>query len=310
MDKITAITSFIEVARSGSFTKAAEHLSLSRLQVTRHVQEIEHWLSLRLFHRTTRKVSLTLQGEESLLYCQQILSTVSDLQSRAHRHNNELVGTIRVASPIGLGQSLLFDMVERFVALHPNANIQLLLSDNLSQLVDERVDVALRYIEQPEQQLIARKLMHIDSVVCASSEYLSNTTTLSKPQDLLDHNCLVHSNSAKWHLISANNDQKISVTGNLQSNEMVVLVKAALHGIGIANIPCDLANRYLQSGELIEVLPEYYSPGNNLWAVYLSRNYQQTVVRAFIDFLAQNWQHDIRKISASDLPIHATSQYE
>lgn len=295
MDKITAITSFIEVARSGSFTKAAEHLSLSRLQVTRHVQEIEQWLSLRLFHRTTRKVSLTLQGEESLIYCQQILSTVSDLQSSAHRHNNELVGTIRVASPIGLGQFLLFDMVKQFVKSHPNTNIQLLLSDNLSQLVDERVDIALRYIDQPEQQLIARKLIHIESVLCASSKYLNSTTTLSQPQDLLDHNCLVHCNAANWHLISAHNDQKVSVTGNLQSNEMGVLVKAALHGIGIANIPCDLANAHLESGELIEVLPEYYSPGHNLWAVYLSRNYQQTVVRAFIDFLAKNWQEDINK---------------
>lgn len=299
MDKITAITSFVEVARCGSFTKSAEHLELSRLQVTRHVQEIEQWLSLRLFHRTTRKVSLTIQGEEALIYCQQILSTVSDLQSRAHSHNNELVGTIRIASPIGLGQNLLFAMVEQFTAIHPQTNIQLVLSDNLSQLVDERVDVALRYIDQPSEQLIARKLMHIDSVLCASKTYLATSPLLNEPQDLLNHNCLVHSSAAKWHILSSKSNEQVGVSGNLQSNEMTVLVKAAVKGMGIANIPCDLANPYIRSGELVEVLPEYYSPGHNLWAVYLSRNYQQTVVRAFIDFLAQHWQSDITNVATS-----------
>lgn len=294
MDKITAMTSFVEVARCGSFTKSADHLSLSRLQVTRHVQEIEQWLSLRLFHRTTRKVSLTTQGEEALIYCQNILSTVLDLQSRAHSHNNELVGTIRIASPIGLGQNMLFDLVEQFVKLHPHTKVQLVLSDSLSQLVDERVDVALRYTEQPDEQLIARKLMHIDSVLCASKEYLANSPLLEFPQDLLNHNCLVHSSLLTWRITSNESDQKIAVKGNLQSNEMSVLVKASIKGMGVANVPCDLANLYIQSGELVEVLPSYSSPGHNLWAVYLSRNYQQTVVRAFIDYLAQNWQNDIK----------------
>ncbi|ATG79509.1 MULTISPECIES: LysR family transcriptional regulator [Pseudoalteromonas] len=299
MDKITAITSFVEVARCGSFTKSAEHLNLSRLQVTRHVQEIEQWLSLRLFHRTTRKVSLTIQGEEALIYCQQILSTVSDLKSRAHSHNNELVGTIRIASPIGLGQNLLFERVEQFLQLHPKTNVQLVLSDNLSQLVDERVDVALRYIEQPDDQHIARKLMHIDGVLCASANYLAESPPLIKPQDLLNHNCLVHSSATKWRIISATNDQKVAIKGNLQSNEMGILVKASIRGMGIANIPCDLANKHLKNGELVEVLPHYYSPGHSLWAVYLSRSYQQTLVRTFIDFLALHWQQDIIKSSSA-----------
>jgi DNA-binding transcriptional LysR family regulator len=295
MDKINALNSFVEVARYGSFTKAAEHLNLSRLQVTRHVQEIEQWLSLRLFHRTTRKVNLTIQGEEALVYCQQILTTVSGLESRAHSHNNELVGTIRVATPIGLGQNLLFDAIAEFIRQHPKTSIQLLLSDSLSQLVDERVDVALRYIEQPHEQLIARKLMHIDSVICASKHYLANSSAIKSPHDLLKHNCLTHSSAAQWHILSSNSDEKLAVKGNIQANDMGVLLTAALQGIGIANIPCDLANKHLKNGEIVEVLPEYYSPGHHLWAVYLSRSFQQNVVRAFIDFLALNWQQDIVK---------------
>ncbi|GAC35025.1 LysR family transcriptional regulator [Paraglaciecola polaris] len=296
MDRITSLQSFVEVARCGSFTKAAEHIGLSRLQVTRHVQDIEQWLALRLFHRTTRKVSLTLQGEEALEFAQHILSSVSELESRAHSHNHELVGSIRVATPIGLGQHLLFDAIEQFVAVHPKTQIQMVLSDGLSQLVDERVDIALRYIDQPHQQLIARRLMHIDNVLCASPAYIHQHASLEQPSDLLAHNCLVHSNSAQWRIVSATSDEKITVKGNIQANEMGVVLKAALRGLGVANLPCDLANRYLLSNELCQVLPNYYAPGHNLWAVYLSRDHQQNVVRAFIDFLALRWQDDVHKV--------------
>lgn len=295
MDRIAAIRSFIEVANCGSFTKAAEHLDLSRLQVSRHIQEIEQWLSLRLLHRTTRSVSLTLQGEETLQYCQRVLSEVAAMESRANSHNSELVGSIRIATPIGLGQHSLFDVVDRFVKLHPKVNIQLLMSDSFAQLVDERVDVALRYTEQPDDNLIARKLMRIDAVLCAAPSYLAQTQPLREPVDLLSHNCLIHSSQQHWPFLKQRQSELIKPMGNLMANEMGVLVSAALRGHGIAYLPCDLANPYLASGQLQEVLPEYTAPGQTLWAVYLSRSYQQALVRAFIDFTAQQWQLDINK---------------
>ncbi|WP_158770966.1 LysR family transcriptional regulator [Paraglaciecola sp. L1A13] len=295
MDKITSLKSFIEVARCSSFTKAADTIGLSRLQVTRHVQDVEQWLNLRLFHRTTRKVSLTLQGEETLVFAKQIISSVSDLESRAHSHNHELVGTIRVATPIGLGQNMLLDAIEQFVAMHPQTQIQMLLSDSLSELVDERVDIALRYVDVPHQQLIARRLLRIDSVLCASPDYIHQHFELTQPSDLLSHNCLVHNSNSQWRVMSATSDEKISVSGNIQANEMGVILKAALRGLGIANLPCDLANGYLRNKELCQVLPEYSTPGSNLWAVYLSRDHQQNVVRAFIDFLALRWQDDVKR---------------
>lgn len=294
MDKVNSILSFVEVARCGSFTQAAEHLGLSRLQVTRHVQDIEKWLNLRMFHRTTRSVSLTTQGEEALIYCQRILDEVASLESRAHSHNSELIGTIRVATPIGLGQNMLFDVVEQFVTLHPKVSIQLVLSDSISGLVDDRVDVALRYTHQPDENFIARKLMRIETVICASPEYLVKAPVLKVPNDLLQHNCLVHSSISSWHILSVNSEEKVRVKGNIQANDMGVLAKAALRGLGIIRLPCDLANPLLKEGQLVEVLSEYHSLGQNLWVVYLSRNYQQNVVRAFIDFIAEQWADDIK----------------
>ncbi|MCT7947191.1 LysR family transcriptional regulator [Shewanella septentrionalis] len=300
MDKIAAIRSFVEVANCGSFTKAAEHLDLSRLQVSRHIQEVEQWLSLRLLHRTTRSVSLTLQGEEALQFCQRILSEVADMESRAHSHNSELVGSIRIATPIGLGQHSLFDVVDRFIKIHPKVSIQLVMSDSFAQLVDERVDVALRYTEQPDENLIARRLMTIDAVICAAPSYLDSNTPLVEPIDLLAHNCLIHSAQQNWPFLKELQAEHVKVTGNLKANDMGVLVSAALRGHGIVRLPCDLANQYLASGQLKEVLPNFTTPGQTLWAVYLSRSYQQNLVRAFIDFTAQQWQLDIKKW----LPAH------
>lgn len=295
MDKIAAIRSFVEVANCGSFTKAAEHLDLSRLQVSRHIQEVEQWLNLRLLHRTTRSVSLTLQGEEAFHYCQRVLSEVAAMESRAHSHNTELVGSIRIATPIGLGQHSLFDVVDRFIKLHPKVTIQLVMSDSMAQLVDERVDVALRYTERPDDSLIARRLMTIDEVLCASPNYLAAVTSLSAPIDLLEHNCLIHSSQQSWHFLNEQQTELIKPRGNLKANDMGVLLSATLRGHGIARLPCDLANQYLASGQLIEVLPEFTAPGQALWAVYLSRSYQQILVRSFIDFTAQQWQFDIKK---------------
>ncbi|MDD8059018.1 LysR family transcriptional regulator [Shewanella metallivivens] len=295
MDKISAMRSFVEVASCGSFTQAAEQLGLSRLQVSRHIKDLEQWLALRLLHRTTRQVSLTLQGEETLHYCQRILSEVAAMESRANSHNTELVGSIRIASPIGLGQQKLYDVVEAFCRLHPQVNIQLLLSDNLSQLVNDRVDIALRYTHQPDDSLIARRLMHIDNVICASPDYLAQHGAILAPHDLLQHNCLRHSSQQHWEVIANSQSHLLDVKGNLQANDMGVLINAALRGNGVVCLPTDLANNYLEQGELIDVLPHTSTPGKTLWAVYLSRSYQQNVVRAFIDFTANAWQDDIDK---------------
>ena len=162
MDRLVAIRSFVEVANAKSFTKAAESLDISRLQVSRHVQEVENWLQQRLLHRTTRKVSLTHAGEQAFVRCQRILDEAAALELDSMCGKDALVGTIRVAAPIGFAQNLLIDRVQNFVSLHPKVVIDILASDQNSELVDERVDVALRFTDKPADNLIARRLMAID----------------------------------------------------------------------------------------------------------------------------------------------------
>lgn len=293
MDRLNALRSFIEVADAGSFTQAAEQLQLSRLQVSRHVQEVESWLQQRLLHRTTRKVSLTSAGEEALLRCRRILSEAAALEAAALNRREQLAGSVRIAAPIGLAQHMLLDAVTQFTEQHPQVVVDILASDSYSQLVDERVDIALRYTEQPDEQLIARKLLSIDAVICASPDYIKRHGAPNAPADLRQHNCLVHLNASHWSLVHSNQPQTIEVRGNLKANDVMTLLRAAIKGQGIVRLPCDIANPAIDSGQLVMVLPEHHVPGSGLWAVYLSRSYQLPVVRQFIDFLASCWQSDI-----------------
>lgn len=293
MDKLNAMRSFVEVAACGSFTAAAEQLGQSRLRVSRDVQELEDWLQLRLLHRTTRRVSLTTAGEEALRYCERILSEAAELESRARLHTAELVGDIRIASPIGLGQNLLLDLIDSFSAQHPQVRFYMLLSDKNAQLVDERVDIALRYTVQPDDSLIARRLMAVDSMLCASPDYLARYGKPATPAELTTHNCLIHLMQQRWQFLHDGQLLEQEVNGNLFANDMGVLVRAACKGMGIARLPCDLGNPLLASGALQPLLEAYPLPQHALWAVYLSRSYQQPVIRAFIDFAAQYWQQDV-----------------
>ncbi|MDN3682799.1 LysR family transcriptional regulator [Vibrio tapetis subsp. quintayensis] len=294
MDRLTAMRSFVEVANRASFTQAATHLDMSRLQVSRHVKEIEAWLQQRLLHRTTRKVSLTAEGEMALQRCERILHETAELEVTALNQTDELSGIIRIAAPIGLTQNLLLDVVEQFTERHPNISVELFASDYFAQLVEERIDIALRYTDQPDDSLIARKLMEIDSVVCASEAYLAEHGEPKSIDELRQHNCFRHLSISQWNFVKDNKHYSVEVSGTIKANDVGVLSRAAEHDKGIVRLPCDLANPLISDGKLKQILGDYVSPSSVLWAVYLSRSYQLPIVRQFIDFVAQAWSTDIK----------------
>lgn len=293
MDRLTAMATFVEVAKTGSFTQAAEQLGLSRLQVSRHVQEVESWLKQRLLHRTTRKVSLTAVGEDVLKQCEQILHQASELELQALHQAQQLSGLIRITAPTGLAQGLLLDVIEGFTQLYPQVQIEILASDSFSRLVDERIDIALRYTNQPDENLTARKLMTLDSVICASNAYINQFGTPTLPAELAAHNCLAHLQYTSWRMVKDNEHYCVDIKGNVRANELGALCSLAMRGKGIVQLPCDLANPLIASGQLTRLLSDYALPATSLWAVYLSRNYQLPAIRQFINYIAQQWSQDI-----------------
>lgn len=289
MDKITAMKVFVEVVNQQSQTAAAEKLDMSRAMVTRYLTEIESWLGTRLLHRTTRRLSLTPAGEKTLSYCQSVLHQVNALESDALSGHEEPSGLLRLSAPVSIGQTYFSGAIAAFLNHYPKVKVDLQLVDYRVNLVEERIDLALRITNDLDPSLIARKLGDCHSVVCASPAYLAKHGLPSTLSELSTHNCLTHSyvGKSEWVFFKNGQPETVEVSGNLSANEVTVLMQAAMNGNGIAMLPKSLAFPNLNKGELVQVLPDYAPFVMGIYAVYSSRQFMPTSLRCLLDFLVE-----------------------
>lgn len=290
MDRLTAMRVFVEVVETGSQTAAAERLEMSRAMVTRYLAELEGWLGARLLNRSTRRLSLTDVGEECLAHCRELLSQVGELQSAADARSAAPRGLVRLTMASLLGQTLA-PMVADYVRRHPAVHVDLLLVDRTVNLVEERVDLAIRISNDIDPLLVARKLGVCRSVVCASPAYLAERGTPQCPPDLAQHNCLTYAyfGKSQWRFRQAGQAQSVAVSGNLSANETSALLSAAVSGAGISHQPEFLAAPLLQSGALQQVLADYQPDELGIWGVYATRQFLPGAVRSLLDFLAERF---------------------
>ncbi|MNV04820.1 HTH-type transcriptional regulator DmlR [compost metagenome] len=288
---MTAMNVFVEVVERGSLTAAAEALEMSRAMVTRYLAEVERWLGARLLHRTTRRISLTGPGEAALLRFRQILAIGDELHGELATDNPEPHGLIRVTASVSFGQIHLAAAVAAFVKRHPLTRVELLLVDRVVNLVEERVDIAVRISRAIDPSLIARPLAPCRSVLCAAPSYLAERGTPATADALAAHNCLTHHYVGKsvWHLQRDGRKIAVAVGGNISANEASLLLEAVRAGAGIAMLPTYQIAPLLRSGELIEVLPDYEVEGLGIHAVYASRRQLPTIMRSFLDFLVERF---------------------
>ena len=288
MDRLTAMRVFAEVATSGSFSATADKLDMSRAMVTRYVGEMEQWLQARLLQRTTRSVTLTDAGELALRRCQQMLALTEDLEEEtATTTEGALRGQLRITCSVSFAFAQMAAAVVEFLALHPGLKIDLDASEGSLNLVEKRIDLAIRISAEPDPLLIGRPLAQCDSALVASPAYLAAHGTPQLPADLAQHRCLSYANFGKsvWQLSRGDELAKVGVTSHFSANEAATLMRAALAGGGIALQPTYLVNPYLQSGELQAVLPEWNLPVMTIYALYPSRRHLSPAVRALLDFL-------------------------
>jgi len=291
MDRMTAMTVFVEVVERGSLTAAAEALDMSRAMVTRYLAEVERWLGARLLHRTTRRISLTGPGEAALLRFRQMLAIGEELHGELATDNPEPHGVLRVTASVSFGQSHLAAAVAGFVQRYPLTRVELLLVDRMVNLVEERVDVAVRISRAIDPNLIARPLAQCHSVLCASPAYLAAHGAPATADALAAHNCLTHHYVGKsvWQLQRDGRTVSVAVGGNISANEASLLVEAVRAGAGIAMLPIYQIGPLLESGELVQVLPDYELEVMGLHAVYASRRQLPAVMRSFLDFLIERF---------------------
>ncbi|MBD9390818.1 LysR family transcriptional regulator [Acidovorax sp. ACV01] len=288
MDRLTAMRVFVEVATSGSFSATADRLEMSRAMVTRYVGEMEQWLQARLLQRTTRSVTLTDAGELALRRCQQMLALTQDLEEEtATTTEGELRGQLRITCSVSFAYAQMGAAIADFLAQHPQLKIDLDASEGSLNLVERRIDLAIRISAEPDPLLIGRPLARCDSALVASPAYLAAHGTPQEPADLTRHRCLSYANFGKsvWQLTRGDEIARVGVTSPFSANEATTLMRAALAGGGIALQPTYLVNPYLHSGELQAVLPAWSLPVMTIHALYTSRRHLSPAVRALLDFL-------------------------
>ncbi len=288
MDRLAAMQVFVAVVDGGSQVAAAEQLGLSRPVVSRHLAALEDWAGARLMHRTTRRLSLTPAGEQTLARCRDILALSEDLRRSVAAPEGTPQGLLRVTVSTSFAQAQLAGLITRFVQLHPAVSVDLVVLDRAVNLVDERIDLALRISNDLDPNLIARRLTVCRSVVCAAPAYLQRHGMPAQPDDLARHNCLTHTYAGKslWHFERDGVPLAVAVAGNISANEATALLQAACAGAGIAMLPTYLAAPLLRAGSLVALLPGVAPRPLQLHAVYASRRHMSPALRALLDFLA------------------------
>ena len=287
MDRLTAMQVFVEVAQSGSFSATADKLDMSRAMVTRYVGELEQWLGARLLQRTTRSVTLTDAGENCLRRSQQMLALMDNVEEETSSQDGALRGQLRITCSMSLAYAQMATAVVAFLKLYPQLKIDLNASEGALNLVEARIDLAIRISAEPDPTLIGRVLAPCTSVLVASPGYLAAQGVPKLPADLPAHRCMTYANFGKsvWKFRRGAEQSQVSVGSYFSANEVTVLLQAALAGGGITLQPTYLANPHLRDGSLQAVLPEWTLPDMAIYALYPSRKHLSPAVRAFLDFL-------------------------
>mgnify|MGYP006180930019 FL=1 len=289
MDRLTATRVFVEVVERGSQTAAADALEMSRAMVSRYLGELETWVGARLLHRTTRKLSLTGAGEQLLGQCREMLAMADAMQSVSRTDEAAPRGTLRIACSQSLAQAWLVHALDDFTRLYPQVSVDLLVGSQAVNLVEARIDLALRITNQLDPNLIARQLAVCRSVVCATPAYLARHGTPQRPEDLAQHNCLSYAYFGRsiWEFTRAGEPHAVAVSGNLSANESMVLLEAVLADIGISLQPRYSVGAHLRSGALVQLLPDYEPQQLGIHALYGTRRQMPPALRALLDFLIQ-----------------------
>ncbi len=254
------VCEFVAVAETASFTLAAKKLTIS-----------------------TAQVSLTDIGHRYYLQCRAILDQLDEAEKNVTNLHLSPQGQLKISAPIAFGESHIAPLINDFCLLYPKLNIELWLTNQMVDLTEEKVDLAIRLGPLSDSTMMVKKLGQRTQYLCASPAYLQHNPEPLTLNDLKQHNCLLGTLDY-WRF----NHRKLSVSGSLKCNNGYGLLDAALKGIGIVQLPDYYVQTYLQSGQLISLLESYQTKDDGIWALYPHNHHLSTKVRLLLDYLSQN----------------------
>jgi DNA-binding transcriptional LysR family regulator len=290
MDRFACISVFVAAVDEGSLAAAGRRAGLSASMAGKYLSQLEADLNVRLMQRSTRSLSLTDAGRAYYLRCKHILEEFDDANREASDAQRLASGTLRVAAPVTFGAMHMQDVVTRYLATHPQVDIDISLDDRYVDLQNDGIDVAIRIGRLPDSQLIARRLAPCRMVLCAAPSFIAREGAPKAPQDLRNAPRLAFSeavSAGEWTLMDKRGRQH-AIDGplRLRANNMQMLTAATLAGMGIAYGPTFVFGEHLKTGKLIELLRGFKAPELAIHAVYSSARYVPLKVRQFIDYLA------------------------
>lgn len=278
------ISEFVAVAESGSFTAAGNKLGVSTAQVSRQISALESRLSIKLFYRTTRKVTITEVGQVYYNHCRQLLDGLEEAEQAIADLHQSPKGKLNITAPVTFGENRIAPLLNDFIKSYPDLDVTLTLTNRILDLVAESYDLAIRLGQLEDSSMIAKRLASRRQYVCASPNYLAAHGVPHTLSELEHHNCLLGTLDF-WKFEEKNKLRHLRVDGNLRCNSGNALVDAALKGIGIIQLPDYYVDEHIKSGDLVTLLDSDRAPEEGIWALYPNNRHLSPKVRLLLDHL-------------------------
>jgi len=292
MDLLDSMKVYVLAVEKGSLSAAATACDISATMAGNHLRTLEKRLGMQLLNRTTRRQHLTPFGEDYYQRCKEILRLVAETDEQAQQQQLAPAGKLRVTAPVSFGTEALMPALSDYLERYPQVSIDLVLSDRVTDLLEEGFEAAIRVGPVPDSALIARPLAPYRLMICASPEYLARRGTPVMPEELSQHECLSFSPSAAahWRLQDQEHICRVPVSGRLQVNQGQALRVAALRGMGIVLQPAILLEDDVRAGRLVQLFPHHQLATRPMSILYLPDRYRSPKLRSFVDFVVERFK--------------------
>ena len=283
----------VTVVEQGNFSKAAKKLGVTPSAVSRQISRLEAALGIKLLQRTTRQLALTESGEITFASCKQMLEAAEQAISASTSTTSTVSGLLRVAAPKSLANQVLRPLFIDFLKQYPDIQLHLKVTDQVLDPIHDSIDFLIHINQQPIESLVNIKLGEVSQTLCASPEYLQTHATPMHPEDLKAHACICLGENAtdnRWKFMKNNQQATIQVSGSYLVNHSEMRRDAIEQGFGIGALPDYIAEKSIQSGQLIELLSDWKLQGNyqgDICLQFVQSKYMPNKNRVFIDFIKQ-----------------------
>jgi DNA-binding transcriptional LysR family regulator len=300
MDRLEAMSLFLAVVDAGSLSAASRKMRMPLATVSRKISDLEAHLNARLLTRSNRRVAPTEAGRSFLQACRRIVQDVGEAERQASGEYRKPQGELILSAPIALGRLYLLPVVATFLQDHPSIDVRMVLADRRLNLVDERIDVALRVGELSDSSQLAKKVGAVRRVVCASPGYLARRGAPQDPGDLIHHDCITFENTISghaWRFETGRSEREVPIHSRLIVSTAEAAIDAAVSGLGITRAIDYQINHLRQAGALTLILETFKSPPKPVHLIYSGGRHLPVKIGAFLDYATPRLKKAFRELA-------------